>query len=163
MYRRVVSLLLLPSLLHLQQLSLGHTHGGSQPAGHDLVPHFHAHIFHEDHDECGHHPHPDADHHDHDDDDDDDAPDFCVSHAADSEPSSDHDSTAVFISVDQLVGERCPIGEDLGWVTWIATTPGDWLDAWLGTHDHCARCRPPPSQLLSESCPLYFQHLAILI
>src|SRR4051794_7803386 len=85
MYRRVVSLLLLPSLLHLQQLSLGHAHGGSQPPGHDLASHIHINTTCHEHDDFGHHHHGDVDHHDGDDDDDDSDTD--VLQATDSEPT----------------------------------------------------------------------------
>jgi hypothetical protein len=62
MYRRVVSLLLLPAVLLTQGVGAGHSHDGFQPAGHDQTPHLHLCVFssHHHHDEAKHR------HHDHD-------------------------------------------------------------------------------------------------
>src|SRR5260370_1019302 len=67
MYRRVLCLLLLPCVLLTQSASLGHCHGDTEPAGHDLRPHFHTNLTSSCHGHHGHHRHGPGGHHHHDD------------------------------------------------------------------------------------------------
>src|SRR5262249_52904087 len=138
MLRRVVSLLLVPALLLYQWAGLGHVHADHLPVGHDLVPHFHLHAGepdHHDHDgPCHHH-------------DQDDEPDDLVLESPESAPLSDHEADAVYVSVDFLVGERCPTSADVGWVTCVAPPPVGTLDGWLGSDDYYAPWWPAPPPL----------------
>jgi hypothetical protein len=159
MYRRVVSLLLLPSLLLMQRAGLGHAHGGHEPAGHDRVPHFH--IKPAGHEHGRHrHPHGSHSHHRH------EPRDQRDTHSpppSEPQPLSDHDSDAVYASADLLVSEREQLRHDSAWVTWIAACPPSHFESWNGTQDHFVRWLPRPPRPLSDSCPVYLQHLALLI
>ena len=99
MSRRILSLLLLPCVLLSQAATFGHAHGGGEPVGHGLRPHFHASSAPHDHD---HHCHASGGHHHHHDDGDE-------GHAPVSEPvtPSEHDSDAVYIAgVEAVVNSR---------------------------------------------------------
>lgn len=165
MYRRLVSLLLLPCLLLTQSAARGHAHGGATPVGHESRPHFHtapasaAHSHGGDGHSHGHahhrHPHTGAD----------DVPGPDVQQVPAGESPSDHDSTAVYTaSVDLATPQRPsadsePVGASL------------WADAWLNPsltfHSACSppeaanRAHPPPDS--GHSCPRYVRHLTLLI
>jgi len=162
MYRRIVTLLLLPGFLLTQWASLGHFHGGDQPVGHDLAPHFHVNAARHDHHHGGHHHHGHGHkhHHHHDED---DRPDIKGPQSPEPKPLSDHDADAVYVSVDLLLGERCLISNELGSVTSITATPARYFRGWDGTQDHFVRWLPRPPRQCSNSCALYLQHLTILI
>lgn len=162
MYRRVVSLLLLPGLLLTQSAALGHSHGGSQPAGHDLRPHFHAAPTSAGHGHGCHHHGPDGHHHPHATADDGPGPDTRTPPAG---PQSDHDSSAVYTAgVDLVAHQRSSADTDpAGFVQWTIA----WLN--LSTtflsasppHEVANRTHPPPDS--GYSCPLYVRHLTLLI
>jgi len=163
MYRRVVSLFLLPCLLLSQSAAFGHSHGNGDPAGHGLRVHFHTksastsvshHHGHHDHDVCHHHHHADRD----------------TAPKPENQPSTlpeslpDHDSDAVFItSVDVVISERSSIDDEL-------TASAFWAYLWL--NPSTAILANPPDQPAiwthgpspcSCVCPLYIRHLALLI
>lgn len=157
MYHRVVSLILLPFVLLTQSASLGHVHGGSQPAGHGDRAHFHTAFTAHDH-EHGHH-HDDSGDHRHRGDED----DASERHAL-AEPPQDHDADAVFVEVDVFVdSQRVGTGNELtGSVLWV----GEWLDfSAIGLTDPrqfvCLRTHAPPPGCYC--CPIYIRHLALLI
>ncbi len=155
MYRRVVSLFLLPCVLLPQTAALGHAHGVSQPAGHDLRPHFHtgpssapgqqAH---------GHHHHGPNGHH-HDDDGDDGAP---------PEPLSDHDADAVFLPSVDVVLNKCPVlDNELTVSPFLAVNGSNVVAAiWVAPPSGSVNWAHPPPPV-RYPCPLYVRHLALLI
>ena len=163
MYRRVVSLFLLPCVLLTQSAALGHSHGGNQPAGHDLRAHIHTDLafFSQAHDH-GHHHGPDCPgHHHHDGD---DAPEPGKQPPSPPEPLSDHDSDAVYISsVDVVVSKRSSVENAL-------TVSALWAAVvWDSSADLLAN---PPHQVANWTddlppsgcaCPLYIRQLALLI
>ncbi len=167
MYRRFVSLLLLPCVLLTQSVAaLGHAHGGNQPAGHDLRPHFHtnsasARPGHE----SGHHHHGPGGHHHHHDDGDDAPEPGTTQPTPNPEPLSEHehDSDAVFISaVDAAVVERSQVDEEVASPTWWIAADSILLAAWDGPPTQPVVCGYPPP-LTRVLCPLYIRHLALLI
>ena len=168
MYRRVVSLLLLPCVLLTQTAAIGHAHGGGQPAGHDLRPHFHtnppAALRH--HDEVfrphGHHHHGPGGHHHHHDDGD-DAPEPDTQPTPEPEPLSDHDSDAVFLTtVDVVLGGRSPVHDELTASSFVAAVGSSSFVASGADlpHEVPNWTHPPPS---GYACPLYVRHLTLLI
>lgn len=157
MYRRVVSLLLLPCVLLTQSAALGHCHGGNHPAGHDPRPHIHLNtVRHEPH---GHRHGPGGHHHHKSD----TAPATATLPAPQPEPPSDHDSDAIFFTDASAVPPRSaaggPPGDSPEWAT-------SWLNLsttlpWAGLPQVAANwCHPPP---VGRACPLYVRHLALLI
>jgi hypothetical protein len=161
MYRRVVSLLLLPCVLLTRSAALPHAHGSGQPVGHDLRPHIHTHPTSAPH-EHGHHREGPGGHH-HDDDDDDDAPESDLQPAS-PEPLSDHDSDAVFIpGVDAVVNSRSAVADER--VTSPLWSPPGLIRSGAFWDDPPALTaywiHPPPE--LSYPCALYVRHLALLI
>lgn len=166
MYQRVVSLLLLPCVLLTQSAALGHSHGGSQPAGHNLRPHFHTNSSSAPRsDDHGHHHHgPDGHHHYHDDGDDVPEPDTQPTPAPEPLSEQEHDSDAVYINrVDVVINDRPAVDDELAAsLQWAAAglhlPSAFWADpsheAVNWTH------APPPS---GYACPLYLWHLALLI
>ena len=163
MFRRVVSLLLLPFVLLTQSAALGHSHGGSQPAGHDLCPHFHTNPITYPCSHGHHHHGPDGHHHQHHHDGD-DVPETDRQPTPEPEPQSDHDSDAVYVtSIDVVINERSAVDNEFsapsGWVTAgsnpsIASRTNPSQEAARWTH-------PPPAS--GYICPLYVRHLALLI
>ena len=153
MHCRVVSLLLLPSVLLTQSAVLGHAHRGGQPAGHDLRPHFHSYASSAPH---PHHHGPDG--HDRHLDDGDDAPEPVP------QPSSEngHASDAVHVCVDAVVKERIAVDEVAALLGWagaglrlpIAFFEDTSPEAVKWTH------APPPS---GYGCALYLRQLTLLI
>ena len=161
MYRRVVSLLLLPCVLLIQSAGLGHAHGESQPAGHDLRPHVHTNPTPAGHThEHGHHHHgPGGHHHHHHHDDGDDAPQPTPQR----EPLSDHDSDALYLdSVDVIVNECSVVDDDAAASAfWSIAALSGFAHSWANpSHEFAKWTHPPPSGC---SCPLYVRHLTLLI
>ena len=160
---RVVSLFLLPCVLLTQSVSLGHSHGGNDPAGHDPRSHFHTNSTSapRSHDH-GHHNHSSDGHHHHDDGD--DAPEPDTQPPSQPEPLSEHDSDVVFItSVDVFINARSAVDDELAAsLLWAAA--GLYLPTASGLI-RCMRQRTghtqwPPSDC---SCLLYVRYLALLI
>lgn len=94
MYRRVVSLFLLPCVLLAQSASLGHAHGSSQPSDHILRPHVHVKLEKQAHS----HSHGTESHHHHH-----DVAMPTESAIPDEQPEPTHDSDAVYVSAIDLV------------------------------------------------------------
>ena len=99
MYRRIVSLILLPCVMMSQSASLfGHTHAGDEPAGDAVRPHIHlkTHTHGHAHSHGSHHQEPL-----------DRAPETGTRPGFPTEPLSDHDSDAVYITaVDAVPSAR---------------------------------------------------------
>ena len=160
MYRRTLSVILVPCLLLTQSAALGHTHNGSEPAGHDLRPHFHltTALAGHTHDDTHHHSHH-GDHH-HNDGNQTKPP---LPLTPDTSPLSSHDNDAVFIEVvDALVHGRSAIADaGADWSQWIAL--GLATVSSISLSDISAAPAHPPPRLTSSSCPLYVRHLTLLI
>ncbi|MCI0458241.1 MAG: hypothetical protein L0Z62_14850 [Gemmataceae bacterium] len=159
MYRRVVCLLLMPCLLLTQAASVGHCHGGFEPAGHELRPHFHTQPppVRQDH----HHGHG-GHHHHHDDGD--EVPEPDTQPTPQPEPLSDHDSDAVFItSVDVVLNARSAVDDGLTASSLLAAGGSNLFIAfWPDPPNESANwTHSPPSS--GCSCPLHVRHRALLI
>jgi hypothetical protein len=172
MLRSIASLLLLPCVLLSQSAALCvHSHGGREPAGHDLRPHFHtnpvsaAHSHgHHHHGSDGHHHHHGSDgHHPHEGGDGPVEPDTRPIPQPDPLSEHDHDSDAVYVAcVDVILSGRSSLGEAAVSLLWVASglcLPGglcpdrpqealSWMHA------------PPPR---GYACPLYLWQRALLI
>jgi hypothetical protein len=138
--------LLLPCLLLTQAgAALSHTHGGDDPAEHELRPHVHVHMPWDDS-----HSH----HHEH------DVPGLPADH--DHSPS-DHDSDAVYVkSVDVLVRPHTIFADVLtASIAWNSLEwPGVSMSLDHGLQTAYPALRPPPG---GYDCPLYLLQLALLI
>ncbi len=158
MFRRVVTLVLLPCVLMTQSAAvMGHAHAGSQPADHALFPHIHLGSV-----PFGHsHDHgPDGHHHPHDDDDDQSDDSLPIQQP---EPPPEHDSDAVFVvAMDAVVAESSSEGEDVGATVWLTVDPDSDLRTSYAASTLSAICGHPPPQMDSFG-PLYVRHLALLI
>lgn len=158
MYRRVVSLLLLPCLLLTQSAALlGHAQAGLRFPGHDLRPHFHTQSAPAGHDHSRHHHSTGGHHHD------DDAPQLKMPITPDPEPQSDHDADAVYVSsFDVVVTGRSMLedGADTS-PLWATAAGSNFVVLWPSPSRHPAKWWHPPP--LGSSCPLYILHLALLI
>jgi hypothetical protein len=166
MYRRIVSLLLLPSLLLSQAAVRGHPHDDGTPAGHDTHPHVHTHLSPADPSHSQHHPHYDHGHHHHghgghrhhhev------EAPASDLPPAPTTEPASDHDSDAVYIAAEAAAVERMmPSVELMGFVFFLRDSPAIW-GILASTPPVAFRSHPPPSP--DPACPRYLRHLALLM
>jgi hypothetical protein len=167
MYRSVVALFLLPSVLLTQLAAVGHSHYDSQPAGHDLRPHFHTgraapHHGQGHHHHGDHHHGPGSHHHHHDD----------ADHAAESgtapivqpNPLSEdhHDSDAIFLDrIDVVVNNYFAGGIEASH-TWVAVWPNlsaerpakPAREAVFQTHG-------PPTG--GHHCPIYLWQLTLLV
>jgi hypothetical protein len=156
MYRRVVSLLLVPCLLLTQSAALGHHHGGDQPPGHDLRPHVHTTPAPHDHE---HHHGPGS--HDHHDDGEDESETARISPSL-PQPLSDHDDDAVYVTVEFVVAGRVQSGQEVERAPWLppsvnaAPAVRGGLREWSAPWPHA-----PP--WIASACPLYLLHLALLI
>jgi hypothetical protein len=162
MYRRVVSLFLLPCVLMIQSAALGHWHDGREPAGHDFRPHFHTDRA-SSH-EYGHHHHPPGGrHHRHDGE---ELPEPETPPTTQPKPMSEgeHDSDALFIDrVDVVLRERSAFGNELA-ASLFCAVAGSYLPTSL--------CTDPPREAVywthtppprGYACPLYLWQLALLI
>jgi hypothetical protein len=155
MYRRIVSLLLLPCVLLSESAALGHSHGGSEPAGHDLRPHFHTTPASTRHEQAHHH---------HDNGDDPAEPDSQPTPQPEPLSEDEHDSDAVIIDRAAVVlCQRSAFGDELAtslvWAVSALHVPtklcADPLrEAVNWTH------APPPR---GYACPLYLWQLTLLI
>ena len=161
MVRRVVALLLLPFVLLTQSAPFSHTHGGSQPAGHDLRPHIHLSLDSAGPDDGHHHHGPGGHHHRH------DAGDDCLEPETlptpRPEPLSDHDSDAFYITgVDALVNDRPATDEDLTTSVYLASVGPDlFAHSWSYPPSESGYwTHPPPAT--ARSCPLYVRYRALL-
>ncbi len=163
MYRRVVSLLLLPCLLLTQSVAVGHSHAGPKPAGHDLRPHFHTTPAPAGHGHDGHRHGPGGHHHPHAPADDSSAPADETTPPA--EPQSDHDSSAVYTaSVDLVAHQRSSADTDpTGFVLWAIAwlNPSTTFLSASPPHEVANWTHPPPGSGYSR--PLYVRHLTLLI
>lgn len=162
MYRRIVSLFLLPCLLLTQSAARGHSHTGDQPAGHDSRPHFHTAVPAAAHGRGGH-DHGHAHHHPHTGES--VAPGLDLQSAPVGGPESDHDSSAVFTgSVDLVTAQRSSADNDPAafsfWAVAGLTSPA--FAHWSHPPFEPA-CWPNPPPNIRHSCPLYVRHLALLI
>jgi hypothetical protein len=162
MYRRVLSLLLVPCALLTQSVALVHAHYG-QATGHDPRPHVHVrstvereHCHGGHHHHHGHHHGPGGHHHPHDD------SDTCLDSLPALPPGQpvDHDSDAAYLTVTDLVSGRLAgfdgvTADCVGfhYPSLIVAVPGvsQGRPAWV---------HPPP---IVPACPLYVRHLALLI
>jgi hypothetical protein len=156
MYRRLVSLFLLPCLLLTQPAAFAHSHGDAQPTGHDLRPHFHSTTTHDRHD----HYHSSGNHHHthrHDAAGQPAEPVTCLT--TQPEPLSDHDADAVYVgSVDTIAAERPQVEGGSKPALWWSVPSNVVAAWWRDNPDTPMVCsQPPPSR---ASCPLYVRHLA---
>ncbi len=155
MFRRTVSLLLIPMVLSVQLAAVGHSHGDWSDGGHNTRPHIHVGLI-------GHH-HADAPHHH-------SHPHSHAVHVGHESKGFDraafqrllqHDDDAVYVAVNVAVSERgsccgdhsLPAGLELAIVELFI--------------DQSAACgmyvfRPPPADRLGP-CPIYIRHLTLLI
>lgn len=154
MFRKLLALLMLPCVLMSQSAVVGHAHGGSEPAGHELRPHLHTGASHEHGDE-GHHHHHDTSHHSHD-----------QRSASDSQPvtPAEHDSDAIYLQcVDAVVASRVVV--ELEFSRLLDGVFDSWnppnLLAVAQSGDVIRWANTPP--LLGPSCPLYLRQLTLLI
>jgi hypothetical protein len=157
MLRRVVTLLLLPCLLLSQSAAIGHAHGGSLPAGHDLRPHVHASFAVSTHDAHGHHDGHGCHHHHGE----------AVGHDADpvtavaQEHPVPHDHDAVYLPAESTVAPRERLQNDFDFSAWLVT-----IALVIGCDFYAA---DPPLQARASAAeraparPLYIRHLALLI
>lgn len=163
MFRRVVSLLLVPCMLLTQSAALlGHIHADLRLPGHDLRPHFHTQPVPAGHDRVrgddhGHHHEP-GDFHRHD-----EVPTAQTPATPDPEPQPDHDSDAVYVNaVDVVANVRCVFDDgDDALAFWATTAASNVVGLWPNPARPSANWRPPPPA--GGSCPLYLRHLTLLI
>src|SRR6185312_5527185 len=134
MYRRLLTVALLPSLLLPPAEALGHSHGNSQPADHDLR----AHVHFDDHLLGGH--------------DDPNCPD----------DADDHDDDALYLVPGAIPLSQIASGQaDFDTSIRLSSLMADSL-FFVETADwYMPRPHPPPGATLN--CTLYVLHLALLI
>lgn len=160
MIHRIVCLLLIPTILLIQSVSLGHQHAGTQPAGHNDNPHFHLSSLsghhHHNHGSDGHH------HHHNDDEDNSSEPDR---QQPQPEPLSDHDSDAIHIACfDALayIKGHSVLDNTLTTLAFLTVFGLAQFSTFQTESAHLAtRAHPPFSPRCS--CPLYVRHLTLLI
>lgn len=164
MFRKLLTLLLLPCVLMSQSAVFGHAHGGSEPAGHELRPHLHTsgtsheHDHSQEHADEGHHHHHGPGHHAH----------GQKEQRSDSNSQpvtpAEHDSDAVYLQcVDAVVASRVVVELEFPLLL------GGAFDSWNPTDvptvpqsvDYIRWAHAPP--LLGPSCPLYLRQLSLLI
>jgi hypothetical protein len=163
MFRRVVCLLMLPSMLLNQAAAVGHCHGGDQGSAAGASPHIHtkskaastepSHHHGHSHGSSGHsHPHEHEEEADEPEDSDGPAP----------EPLSDHDADAVYlVGVDAIVTAWRSIDQVLtasALDLFADSSPRVILAA---SSDRLLECRPHPPPW--SPCPLFVRHLTILV
>jgi len=157
MYRCVVAIVLLPCLLLTQLAVVGHFHG-TQPAGHDLHPHFHVA---KPAAPQGHRHGPGGHHHHHDVDDDEQEP--TPKAPSQTKPSSNHDDDVIYPVVDLSTGSGQTIDDAVRGCSWVLPSLNLSFD-WVVSERDCSPPRPHPSPHSDNSeCPLYVRHLALLI
>jgi len=158
MFRRVVSLILVPCLVLTQSAFLGHSHGGKEPPAHDHRPHLHATKPPAPHD----HQHGPGGHHHHDDAGDDE-PEHATAEPTYPEPLPDHDDNAVHVAVDIATGSGQIIDDTTRVFSWQLLPLNVSFGRVVGCPDRSPpRPHPSPHSVASE-CPLYVRHLTLLI
>jgi hypothetical protein len=166
MYRRVLSILLLPGMVLSQSAALAHTHATGQSAGHDLRSHFHISPTHTTPQASyhGHHHHgPGGHHHHHDElDDDESATPTEIMPSHQPEPVSEHDTDAIYHSVTNLgVNTRFEVYEVVTVsCLWSLTDENSFSNDSSDLICKAFWGHPPPSDLQN---PLYILHLTLLI
>ncbi|VTU01451.1 unnamed protein product [Gemmataceae bacterium] len=157
MFRRAVSLILLPCLVLTQSALVGHSHGGKEPPGHDHRPHFHAAepaAPHDHHAPGGHHHHDDAGN---------DEPEHATAEPTDLKPLPDHDDDAVHFAVDMATGSGQNFDDTISVFSWQLLPLNLSFGGVVGCPDRSPpRPHPSPHPVASD-CPLYVRHLALLI
>lgn len=159
MYRRFVSLLLLPCMLLAQSASLGHAHGSNQPSDHNLRPHIHTkleqqvHSHSHSHGTGGHHHHHDYA-----------VPTETVIPDQQSEPSPTHDSDAVYVSaLDLIILQISPVLDEDQYSIFLSAVElailASAFDCHRGTVAICSH--PPPISV--QHCARYIQLLTLII
>jgi hypothetical protein len=161
---RVVCLLLIPAVLLTQWVSLGHSHGGSQPVGHAFRPHFHTtstSAGHHHHDHGHHHHNPGSRHHH----DENEASSPATFFTGEHGPLWAHDFDAVFlVAVQVIVGERARVGDELVRSTsWINPELLAFASRWNSLSSQSSLWSHPPPLAFAPDRPLYLRHLALLI
>lgn len=149
MFRRLIAISLLPSLLLPPAATLAHTHPDVQPDDHTrphlhLAPPTHAH-----------HHGPNGHRHD------DEAHDISIpASPQDQEARSDHDDDAVFLTLDAsgFKSVRNEVADSFRILGLIQHSP---LDPCFACSTFAQRPHPPPSP--HSKCPRYLRHLALLI
>lgn len=164
MYRRVVSLLMLPCVLLTQSMAtLGHAHAGQRLPGHDLRPHFHtqpvpAAGFDRDLavDPGHHHGFVGLHHHE-------EALTPQTPTTPDPGPQSDHDTNAVYVTgVDVVANGRCLADNRVdASPLWAIAAEFNFAALWPNSSRHPVKGRHPPP--FGSSRPLYVLHLTLLI
>ncbi len=158
MFRKTVSLILIPFVMLTQSVSFGHEHAGKQPAGHHLRAHFHlnsseADTEHEHVHSHGDHCHAHGDH---------------AHSEQEQEPSSqlespfEHDSSAIYLnSADLTSGARSSINLDVNDLLLWSLTGADSVTEVVPAYGPALRepdCAPP-----DPAAPLFLRHHAFLI
>jgi hypothetical protein len=160
MYRRVLSLLLLPCLVLSQSAAIPHTHAAGQPDGHDFRSHVHISQAPTTHQTShGHHHGPGGHHHD-------DIDEVESTTPAQipplHQPDHDHDTNAIYFTVTDLGGTtRYEVREVVtASCLWSPTNeiPLSNTHSDLGCREFWGH--PPPADFQS---PLYILHLTLLI
>ena len=158
MFRKTVSLILIPFVMLTQSFAFGHAHAGNQLAGHDLRAHIHlnsseADAEHEHVHSHGKHSHAHGDH---------------AHSEQEQEPSSqldspfDHDSSAIYLnSADLTSGARSSINLDVNDLLLWSLTGADSVTEVVPAYGPALRepdCAPP-----DPAAPLFLRHHAFLI
>lgn len=163
MLRRVLTLLLLPCLLISQSAALAHSHGGNQPAGHDLRPHVHVSLVAHVHDHQHGHSHHHGTHSHHHDWDDEVAPaDADDQLASLHESAPGHDSDALYVSPDSVTTARERVVTAFDHGVWLLAVSAFVLDVEAFAAPPCPHPRTSADPG-SAARPLYIRHLALLI
>jgi hypothetical protein len=156
MYRRVVSLLLLPAVLLTHGVGAGHSHDGFQPAGHDQTPHLHLCVFSPHH----HHEGSESHHHGHDADRDD--PDRAES-LGQPAPLEDHDDDAVYFPTSVVLGFQGQNNQQRSLDLADSPAMGAMVNTLLDMPPLSLPLAHPPPLFCRPPCPLYLQICALLI
>ncbi|QGQ24803.1 hypothetical protein F1728_19865 [Gimesia benthica] len=158
MFRKTVSLILIPFVMLTQSVAFGHAHADNQPAGHDLRVHIHLNSSEADAEHGhvhshGNHCHAHGDH---------------AHSEQEQEPSSqldspfDHDSSAIYLnSTDLTSGARSNINLDVNDLLLRSLTRADSVSEVVSAYGPALRepdCAPPDT-----AAPLFLRHHAILI
>jgi hypothetical protein len=158
MFRRVVLLLLLPTVLLTQWVGVGHSHDGFQPAGHGQIPHVHLCIF-----SSSHHHHDEAKHHHHDYDANPGSPDRVESLG---QPAllEDHDDDAVYLPTSVVLSFQGQSSQKRSAALPDSEAVGAMVNGPLGaSHLFLPLAHPPPLFCHRPHCPVYLQTCTLLI
>lgn len=145
--KRVVCLLLVPAVLLTQWVGQGHSHCGSQPAGHALRPHFHTNLI-SPHNHL-HAPDRHSRHHD-------------ADEPAELDEPADHDSDAVYIG-DVVAVLRSDTAGDSIRAASHAAEPGLPAASAIDPPGLSAGHGRPPPFAATASRPLFLRYLALLL